>query len=244
VFEVGPNANGIQTFLLSQISGDVATAPIEQQPALQAITAQAKEVAERFAAFVADAKRTLDVCIYDFRLDIDEIRDVVVSAINQAASRGVAVRIAYDRNEKGDEPILKLFQGAGGDPAPTGTHDFLSRKAGLHEAVARKPIAEEAIEAGHQIMHNKYLVRDAADEAAAVWMGSANFTIDAWALQENNIVVFTDCPELAAKYEQDFDDLWKAGALKGTGAGLDGAVKVTGQQIDYGFAPGDGVPVM
>lgn len=227
---LGPRVDGIETFLLSQVQGEVESKPIEQQQALAAITAQAKEVAERFAAFVAAAKQTLDICIYDFRLEVEEVRDVVVQAVNGAAERGVAVRIAYDKNEQGDEPILKLFEGAGGDPAPTGTDAFL-HAAGLHDAVQIKPIAEEAIEAGHQIMHNKYLVRDAGSADAAVWMGSANFTIDAWALQENNVVVFTNCPDLAAKYEQDFEDLWQAQALKGTGKGLEGAVALAGQQV-------------
>jgi phosphatidylserine/phosphatidylglycerophosphate/cardiolipin synthase-like enzyme len=171
------------------------------------------------------------------------VRNIVVDAINAAASRGVTVRIAYDKNEKGDEPILKMFMAAGGDPAPTGTDKFLRGKAGLHEAVAIKPIAEEAIEAGHQIMHNKYMVRDAAEADAAVWMGSANFTVDAWALQENNIVVFTHCPELAANYEQDFNQLWETEALKGTGKNVDGVVDISGQQVSYGFAPGEGSKV-
>jgi phosphatidylserine/phosphatidylglycerophosphate/cardiolipin synthase-like enzyme len=243
MFTPGPKVDGIETFLLSQVEAKVESKPIEQQQALAAITTQAKEAAERFAAFVAVAKQTLDICIYDFRLEVVEVRDVVVQAINGAAERGVTVRIAYDKNEKGDEPILKLFRGAGGDPAPTGTDKFLRVQAGLNNAVQIKPIAEEAIDAGHQIMHNKYLVRDAGSADAAVWMGSANFTIDAWALQENNIVVFTNCPDLAAKYEQDFADLWQAQALKGTGKGLEGAVDVTGQQVSFGFAPGEGKEV-
>jgi phosphatidylserine/phosphatidylglycerophosphate/cardiolipin synthase-like enzyme len=243
MFTLGPKVDGIEIFFLSQVEAEVESKPIEQQQALAAITVQAKEVAERFAAFVGAAKQTLDICIYDFRLEVDEVRDVVVQAINEAAKRGVTVRIAYDKNEKGDEPILKLFEGAGGDPAPTGTDEFLHVKAGLHDAVQIKPIAEEAIEAGHQIMHHKYLVRDAGSADTAVWMGSANFTIDAWALQENNVVVFTDCPDLAAKYEQDFDDLWQAQALKGTGKGLRGTVDVAGRQVSFGFAPGEGKEV-
>lgn len=38
--------------------------------------------------------------------------------------------------------------------------------------------------AGSSLMHNKYIIRD----GSSVWMGSANFTDDAWTLQENNIV--------------------------------------------------------
>jgi phosphatidylserine/phosphatidylglycerophosphate/cardiolipin synthase-like enzyme len=236
------STSGIDVHFLSQVDGDIGAKPIEEQAALGAIEAQAGEVATLFAEFVAGAKTTLDVCIYDFRLDLPSVSNTVVKAINEAAQNNVAVRIAYDKNEQADESILKQFRGAGGDPAPTGTEKFIT-SAGLHPAVQIKPIAEEAITAGSRIMHNKYMVRDHETDDAAVWMGSTNFTVDAWALQENNIVIITACKELAAGYTQDFNELWKAGALGGTGAGDSRTVTVNDLDIKYAFAPGEGATI-
>jgi hypothetical protein len=65
-------------------------------------------------------------------------------------------------------------------PGGAGTHLFIARAA-LPPSVQVRAIVEEAIDPGHQIMHQKYIVRDASTPAAAVLMGSANFTTDAWA---------------------------------------------------------------
>jgi phosphatidylserine/phosphatidylglycerophosphate/cardiolipin synthase-like enzyme len=73
-------------------------------------------------------------------------------------------------------------------------------------------------------------------------MGSANFTTDAWGIQDNNVLVISGAVDLAAAYEQDFDDLWSAQRLAGTGAGDAGSVTVNGTQIGYSFAPGEGIP--
>jgi phosphatidylserine/phosphatidylglycerophosphate/cardiolipin synthase-like enzyme len=246
-----PAPNGLAIHLLSQIDGEVESKPVDEQPAVKAIEAQAVQVAELFADFAKKATTTLDICIYDFRLDLPAVSQKIVSAINDAAGRGVTVRVAYDANQKSDEEIIKQFQGAGGDPAPTGTEQFL--QASLQPAVAAKAIAEvpataaanvanEPIAPGSQIMHNKYLIADAGTGSAAVWMGSANFTVDAWALQDNNIVVFQSS-DLAAKYTQDFDELWKAESLHNTGAGDQGSVTVHGTEIGYAFAPGEGTAI-
>jgi phosphatidylserine/phosphatidylglycerophosphate/cardiolipin synthase-like enzyme len=243
-----PALDGIAVHLLSQIDGEVERQPIVQQPALASIQAQASQVADLFAGFVRSANNTLDICIYDFRLALPAVSQMIVTAINDAASRGVAVRVAYDANEASDQEIIKQFRGAAGDPAPTGTQRFL--QARLHPAVATKAIAEEPpaapqdvapepIAAGSQIMHHKYMVADAASPDAAVWMGSANFTVDAWALQENNVVVISS-PDLAARYTADFDDLWTRGKLSGTGRGDEGVVTINGLEVNYAFAPGEG----
>ena len=245
-----PAPDGLTVYLLSQIDGEVEKKPVGQQVSAQAIEAQAIEVADRFAAFVKSANKTLDICIYDFRLTVDAVRQKIIDAIKDAANRGVAVRIAFDVNQKSDEEIIKQFQGAGGDPAPTGTHLFVEAElepvvetkaiaeqeasAASHAAVANEPIAT-----GSQIMHQKYMIADAGTDDAAVWMGSANFTVDAWALQDNNIAIISS-RDLAAKYTQDFNELWQSGKLSNTGIGDQGSVTVNGIEVRYAFAPGEG----
>lgn len=249
--KVAPS-NGISVTLLSQIDGEVESKPIEQQATAQAIEAQAIEVADQFVDFVSGATKTLDVCIYDFRLTLPAVSRKIVDAINTAAARGVAIRVAYDANQKSDEEIIKQFQGAGGDPAPTGTEAFL--EAELHPKIETKPIAEqdgkalaagvtaEPIAPGSQIMHQKYMVADAGTDKAAVWMGSANFTVDAWALQDNNIAVL-ESRGLTGKYTQDFEELWKSGKLRDTGENDSGSVSIDGMDVRYAFAPGEGMGI-
>jgi phosphatidylserine/phosphatidylglycerophosphate/cardiolipin synthase-like enzyme len=52
--------------------------------------------------------------------------------------------------------------------------------------------------------------------------------------------VISDCPELAAAYQKDFQDLWKAEKITGTAFGDQGSATVAGQAIRYAFAPGEG----
>jgi phosphatidylserine/phosphatidylglycerophosphate/cardiolipin synthase-like enzyme len=135
---------------------------------------------------------------------------------------------------------VRQFRSAGGDPAPVGTDHFLRATAGLADSVATRAISEEAIAPGNQIMHMKYMIRDGQSTSAAVWTGSTNFTVDAWALQENNIVVVSNCRPLAAAYGNDFQALWDSEKLAGTGVGDQGTATVSGQAIRYAFAPGEG----
>ncbi len=237
---------GMTVHLLSQIDGQITSDPIGQQASLPAIEDQANQVAALFAAFADSATTTLDVCIYDFRLVLSDVSDTIVTAINGAAGRGVTVRVAYDANEASDTQIIKQFRGAGGDPAPTGTQAFIARS--LHASVQTKAIAEETVHdevtdepiaPGSHIMHHKYMIADAGTSAAAVWTGSTNFTVDAWALQENNIVVIASAA-VAAQYAKDFNELWSTEKLTGTGQGNEGSVTVGGVDVRYAFAPGEG----
>jgi phosphatidylserine/phosphatidylglycerophosphate/cardiolipin synthase-like enzyme len=53
------------------------------------------------------------------------------------------------------------------------------------------------------LMHHKYVIRD----GASVWTGSTNWTADSWT-REENVVVTVDSPALAARYLEDFEELW------------------------------------
>ena len=68
----------------------------------------ALDMAQRVAAFVGDARRSLDLALYDVRLP-GEPGDLVAGALRDAAARGVAVRIAYnaDHDER-DSPRAPL----------------------------------------------------------------------------------------------------------------------------------------
>ena len=241
VFNTGGAAGNVQPYFITQAVTDLDDSKtLDQQPELAAIQDQALQAAGAFTAFIGGATQGLDIAIYDFRLLPGPLEDEFLGAIRAAARRGVSVRLAYDKSaESSEETGLKAFGGAGGDPAPVGTHTFLAR-AQFPANVEVRPILEEAIDPGTQIMHNKYMVRDAGTPAAAVLMGSANFTTDAWGIQDNNVLVITGTTDLATAYERDFTDLWTTQRLTGTGKADIGSVTVSGIDIGYSFAPGEG----
>jgi phosphatidylserine/phosphatidylglycerophosphate/cardiolipin synthase-like enzyme len=92
---------------------------------------------------------------------------------------------------------------------------------------------------GSKLMHSKYVIVDGHTAHAAVWMGSANFTDDAWTHQENNILII-ESPKLSAFYETDFNELWASGKIGGTGVNDFGTVRSSGLDADVAFSPGEG----
>jgi len=58
------------------------------------------------------------------------------------------------------------------------------------------------------LMHHKYVVRDAALPQAALLTGSTNWTNDSWTREENVIVTVTSS-EVAGAYRQNFEELWQ-----------------------------------
>jgi phosphatidylserine/phosphatidylglycerophosphate/cardiolipin synthase-like enzyme len=143
----------------------------------------AEETAHALADFVAAAERTLEIAVYDFHLP-PPLHDLVLGALEAAASSGVAVRLAYNLDHAKAAPV----------PPPPRTDP---------DAVEALPFPTAAIPGVPDLMHHKYVVRD----AAAVWTGSTNWTADSWT-REENVVVTLDSPEIAARYRVDFEQLW------------------------------------
>jgi phosphatidylserine/phosphatidylglycerophosphate/cardiolipin synthase-like enzyme len=186
-------------------------------------------VADLFADFLAGARATLHLAVYDFRLS-PATAAPVVRAFRDRAAAGVEIRIAYDAGK----PHVP-FPRAGADPASPGTADFVQ---GIGAGVAVKPITGGDPQLP-KLMHHKYVIRDGRTPAAAVWTGSTNFTDDSWALQENNIVRI-DSPGLCAYYEADFGELWSRGDIDTTGAHDMGSVPLGAGRAEVAFSPGEG----
>jgi phosphatidylserine/phosphatidylglycerophosphate/cardiolipin synthase-like enzyme len=176
---------------------------------------QPLEVAREVAAFLAPAKRSLDLAQYDFHLG-PETAAVVTGALRDAAARGVAVRIMYDVDHANPIPV----------PPPPEPDAQLIGSLGLpSKAVAGVP----------DLMHHKYVVRD----GESVLTGSTNWTDDSWARQEN-VIVTVDSPELAHAFTLDFDELWEHGEVARSGFVEPRPVDVDGARIKPWFAPGHG----
>ena len=108
----------------------------------------------------------------------------MVEALTGAAGRGVTVRLAYNLDHPEVTPV----------PPPPQTNP---------ELVESLPFPTTAIPGVPDLMHHKYVVRD----AASVWTGSTNWTADSWT-REENVILTVDSPGIAARYREDFEQLW------------------------------------
>lgn len=187
------------------------------------------DMATLLAEFISAARTSLHLAIYDFRLT-GAPAETILSALRDRSTAGVDVRIVYDAGKPVDAAAPNR-----GDPAPPGTADFLRRLGGN---IPVKPVTGgDPLQP--KLMHQKYIVRDAATPQAAVWTGSTNWTDDSWTLQENNIIrIFS--PELCSYYETDFLELWERGDIASTGKHDKGRVRIDQIDIDIAFAPGEG----
>jgi len=208
---------------------------------------QAAEVGSTFASFIKAARSSIHMAIYDFRLDGDASA-AVIGALNDAGSKGLDVRVAFF--EARNQPTPESFALLGSDPAVVndglGGARFHSSvkirgiRENPHEGVLVPPVVGEPITAPHNLMHNKYIVRDGMTADAALLMGSANFTTDAWSVQDNNILMFEKSQELSAFYENDFSEMWQAGVISNSGNFDTAAVNVGDTPVQVMFAPGRG----
>ncbi len=187
------------------------------------------QIAELLADFIAQARTSLHIAIYDFRLQ-KAAAGPIVQALRQRVAAGVEVRIAYDAGKRHAD-----FAGCGADPAPPGTADFLHA---LGDGITCKPITGGDPQQP-RLMHHKYAIRDGGTPAATLWTGSTNWTEDSWTLQENNIVRIASTP-LCALYEADFAELWQQGDIGTSGAHDTGSAVVGDLTVHAAFAPGCG----
>jgi phosphatidylserine/phosphatidylglycerophosphate/cardiolipin synthase-like enzyme len=198
---------------------------------------QLSTVAGELGRFVDAATTSIDIAIYDFRLTDPHAVSTVVGALTRAANRGLPVRIGFDAG-KPAVATAATFARLEADPAPPGTADWVAAHFG------GTAVLTKAIHAGSQLMHSKYVIRDAGSSSStpAVWTGSTNFTDDAWTLQENNVLTVSS-PTVVSAYRTDFDELWAAGAISKTGKGDSGTTSVGAGTVGWDFCPGDGAQV-
>jgi phosphatidylserine/phosphatidylglycerophosphate/cardiolipin synthase-like enzyme len=176
----------------------------------------AEQTAQRLFGFLAEARSTLDIAVYDAHFD-DDTGTRLVAALDAAEARGVRVRAVYNDIHRHRTAI-----------PPPGPSSLLQRLAAA--------VPAEAISGIPDLMHHKYVVRD----GKAVWTGSTNWTGDAWTRMENVIVVVASA-DVAAAYTQDFEQLWTKREVEHTGT-FDDAVATfaNGMTVRVLFSPGRG----
>jgi phosphatidylserine/phosphatidylglycerophosphate/cardiolipin synthase-like enzyme len=153
---------------------------------------QPPEIAHAVAAFLDGATHTLDLAQYDFNLT-GEAREVVAGALTNAASRGVAIRFAYNVDHANPIPV---------PPPPEPDVELISTL----------PVDGRPIAGVPDLMHHKFVIRD----GESVWTGSLNWTNDSWSRQEN-VVAIVHSPAIAKAYSIDFDQLLSTRDVEKTG---------------------------
>jgi phosphatidylserine/phosphatidylglycerophosphate/cardiolipin synthase-like enzyme len=220
----------IEVMFLQQQGNDPFTETAER-------SSQTNDVARRIARFIAEARSTLDIAIYDFRLH-DGAASAIADAVRDRVKAGVTVRIAYDAATNPD-PNLSPAEAPAmleADKKAPGTENFVGSFADVAQV--------KAITGYRVLMHDKYIVRDAASPDAAIFTGSANFTNDSWGLQENNLL-FVRSQALAACYARDFSELWSRGKIReSTGNGDVTMVQIGEIPLAVGFTPGQSPAIL
>ncbi len=222
---------------VSIADGDIAVTYLQQVGPDPHLTtpdraAQIDAVASQIADFIGEARSTIDVAIYDFRLR-DEAARIVSGALRAAVKRGVAIRIAYDAvtNAGNEQARPTVPVNIEADKKSPGTETFVSSFTDIAEI---RPITGYRV-----LMHNKYIIRDGLSADAAVFTGSANFTNDSWGLQENNLL-FINSQELSSYYATDFAELWsRHKVIESTGYNDTGTIHIRGLPITVIFTPGE-----
>ena len=168
------------------------------------------------AGWLSAAQQTLEIAIYDIRLP-DPIGSVLREALTGAAARGVSVRLAYNLEDDG-HPVPV--------PPPPRTQP---------ELIESLPFPTTGIPGVPDLMHHKYIVRD----HAAVWSGSTNWTVDSWT-REENVIVTAESPALAARFGEDFEQLWSRRNVGHSGKVDTAPFQIGDTSIRAWFCPGRG----
>ena len=171
------------------------------------------EVARRIATFVDGARETLELALYDFRLQ-DETGDIVRGALVGAHERGVHVRLVYNVDEVDERPPV---------PPPPITEPSL---------VESLPFETAAVPGWPDLMHQKYVVRD----RDSVWSGSTNWTDDSWT-REENVIVVVKSTGVAIRFQEDFAQLWKKRRVEASGRVATDPIRVGDSPVRTWFAP-------
>ena len=170
---------------------------------------------DTIVAYINKAQATLDMCIYDNR------SDAIISAVNQAYTRGVTVRFISETT---------------------------SLNYSLSNLNASIPLLKR--DDGTNVMHNKFVIIDRDSENNS-WLitGSANHTPDNLTVDPNNVVFIQD-KTLALAYTTEFEEMWgSSGAAPNLTNSKFGAAKtdntphsftVGGKTIELYFSPSDG----
>ena len=176
---------------------------------------QAVEIAHEIGAFLGAATTSLDAALYDLRLH-DASADEIVNALAGRQDAGVGIRVAFNRDYQGGPPV---------PPPPQADWNRIDAL----------PVPTKPIPGVPDLMHHKYVIRD----RRTVLTGSTNWTDDSWT-REENVFVTVDSPEVAARYTEDFEQLWTRGDVQHSGRVETAPIQVGDATVRTWFTPEHG----
>jgi len=139
-----------------------------------------KTIDDTLVAYINRAELSIDLAIYNF--DNLNLNTNITSALNNAHQRGVRVRIIGDGSTTNNG--LKTISGPQVLKSPQGSN--------------------------YSIMHNKFLVFDAAHsnpDKCILWTGSTNLTDNQIHTDPNNVLIIYD-QAVAKAYTLEFEEMW------------------------------------
>ena len=152
----------------------------------------AASVADMLTAFLGEARRSLDVAIYDFHAG-EGAGVSIAHSLRSAVERGVAVRVAFN---------VERPRAAAQPRPPIARPDDID---GLD-------VNTRGIRGDGSLMHHKYAIRD----GVTVWTGSANWTDDSFT-REENLILRLESPGIAGAFTDDFEELWSKQRVEASG---------------------------
>jgi phosphatidylserine/phosphatidylglycerophosphate/cardiolipin synthase-like enzyme len=172
-------------------------------------------IAAKIASFLSAAEHSLELALYDVHLESENAAPIH-AALAEVLARKVRVRLVYNVD----------FGKAIAVPPPPHTQP---------ELVEALPVETLGVPGVPDLMHHKYVVRD----GATVLTGSTNWTDDAWE-REENLIAIIDSSELAARYQQNFEELWQKRDVERSGHVDSAPIEIDGHSVRPWFAPGHG----
>jgi phosphatidylserine/phosphatidylglycerophosphate/cardiolipin synthase-like enzyme len=171
----------------------------------------AEAVAEGLRTFIGEARRSLDIAVYDFHA-AEGATASVADAIEAARDRGVTVRVVFNW-ERVEYPDVRRPPIS--DP----------------EEIDGLEVPTRGVRGDGSLMHHKYVVRD----GEVVWTGSTNWTDDAFH-REENVIVRVASRDLATSYAGNFRQLWDRTRVRSSG-GRGRTVRLEGTLLRPYFSP-------
>lgn len=140
-----------------------------------------KALDDTLARYIGRAKYSIDMAIYN--LNNSNLSSNISAELNNAAGRGVVIRVVYDGSTT-NAGISELNSQIKRIASPSGT--------------------------SYGIMHNKFIIFDANSsdpDDPVVWTGSMNITEDQINTDKNNVVIIQD-QTLAKAYTLEFSEMF------------------------------------
>lgn len=172
-------------------------------------------IAVKIASFLSAAEHSLELALYDVHLESEHAAPIR-AALTEVLARKVRVRLVYNV-DYGRELAV---------PRPPISEP---------ELIEALPVETRGVPGVPDLMHHKYIVRD----GATVFTGSTNWTDDSWE-REENLIAIIDSTALAARYQQNFEELWQKRDVERSGHVDSAPIEIEGHSVRPWFAPGHG----